>query len=59
MLKVGPRRSTANFSSMLRPIPGIRERGGSRRSETKDVTTVVKAAAILCHVMSGDFKLPY
>ena len=32
---------------MFRFMPGIRERGGKRISETKEVTTVVKAAAIL------------
>jgi len=37
----------ANLESMLRFMPGIRERGGSRISETKEVTTVVNAAAIL------------
>jgi hypothetical protein len=37
----------ANFSSMFFRMNGRRERGGNRISETKDVTTVVKAAAML------------
>jgi hypothetical protein len=37
----------ANFPSILRFIPGIKESGGRRISETKLVTTDVNAAAIL------------
>jgi len=37
----------ANFPSMLRFMPGIKESGGRRISETKLVTTLVNAAAIL------------
>jgi len=35
---------------------GNRDNGGSRISETKEVTTVVKAAAILCSML--DWYIP-
>ena len=44
----------ANFPSMLRFMPGIKESGGRRISETKLVTTLVNAAAILGGVRNLD-----
>jgi len=37
---------------MLRFMNGRRDKGGSRISETKEVTTVVNAAAMLCYRFS-------
>ena len=55
MLYVGPRFSTANFASRFLCMKGRRERGGRRISETKEVTTVVNAAAMLicCEIFDG------
>ena len=45
--KCGPLRRTANFSSRFLFIGSRTDNGGSRMSETKDVTSAVKAAARL------------
>lgn len=48
LTKLGPCESTANFWSIFRFKNGSRETTGSTKSETNEVTTFVKAFAILC-----------